>query len=794
MSGLKTLVEGLLTWIVPGSLFLVADENSANGQKQLTYTHRVQVGVTPLKEYGLALARTVKFPRKVMPKAEEILQRIKERRITELMNSSSGARSAAHSSSNCSTADEEGTKEKLLYDLYSSVASICRRVSTDNFVANVDAELKGVLTEFGSKCSQDLRSSIMNLSLKETFNNSRLFLKATPRISCTNLDDTLLRMGVDEEELHSGDSSEDENEIIPETPQSEIAFTPLSDVTKATNTSWLTDVEGESQQRGNGTTIASQFSYQAMLRRLTERAEAQTADGTDPSPFNVHKGFPVLPFVKQLRSKGNEKGNIVEYCREAETSQVDVETGMENGSPDLFVTETESVDDVQFSHQTGGRVEQLQAGGDNILLEDNRNEITPFPQSRKRESASSFFDDDLLRNNDPEVLWETIQTQLRKEGEKEKGFRFDSPEQQNNTQLSFASQFETRSQDEDRFEVRNGRSIPCTVTTNRNMPEKCDGEFRFDTTLNGDGRDRTSEYMWTQEDSSNAIQSNPEILGKFRTSPPLVSGDYEQEPQLLSPPNSEARGLLNQEFSPANKDTKYSETAQCSFDSNYNFRLGLLMNTEITNSHPKGSMEKFHHKSINRHPPSPVSSGSTRSEPHEFIAKYGRIIQENYKKSQSQANPPRGNRNHKSSQNDCKEFLENCRAKMVEKKLFKEPPIPLVSSSMFRPNQKLHLSASVSSISSIYSNEPQVSKQDYSQWLGQYCRSRVQSLGVPTNRKRSHNSTMRSSRVRADIESVNQRWDSYYSEMNNSRSSGSSACSPNPGKHVSFGSGLGNDF
>lgn len=792
MSGLKTLVSDPLTMTFPGSLFLVAEENNANGQKQLSYTHRVQVGVTPLKEYGLALARTVKFPRKVIPKAEEILQRIKERRITELTNSSTGDRSLAHSSSNCSTADEEGTKEKLLYDLYSSLASICRRVATDNFNENVDTELKGVLTEFGSKCSQDLRSSIRNLSLKETFNNSRLFLKATHTISC-KIDDTLLRVGMGEEELHSGVTSEDDDEIIPETPNSKVIFTPFSDVTKATNTSWLTNVEEESQESDNDTTIATQFSYQRMLRKLAERAESQNGDGTDLSPFNAHKGFPVLPYVKQLRLNEKEKDNIVRW--KAENSEMKVEVEIDNDSPDLFPSETEAVGDVRFYDQTEGRVEQLKAGGDNILLEESRNDLTPFPELGKRDSVSSFFDDDTLRNNDPEVLWETIQTQLRKESEEEKSFRFDSPEQANNTQLSFASQFENRSQDGDRFEVRNGRSIPCTVTTKSCMPAVNDEQqFRFDTTLEGDGRDRRSEYLWTQVESSDPIRSNTEILEKLRNSPPQVTGDYKLTPQLWSLPDSEARALWTQEVSPTDKDTQYIQTQQCSIDSNYNFRLGLLMNPQNINTPSRDPMERFNHKSIGGPSPSPTPTRSNRSESNAFIAKYGRIIQENYNKSQSQANRPRGHCNRKSSQNDCKAFLENCRAKAMEKKLFKEPPIPLGNSSVSRPNQKLHLNASVSSISSIHSNEPQVSKQDYSQWLGQYCRSRVQSLGVPTNRKRCHNSTMRRSRVRADIESVNQRWESYYSEMNNSRSSGSSTRSPNPGKQVSFGSGLGNDF
>ncbi|CAD7089356.1 unnamed protein product [Hermetia illucens] len=58
------------------NLFLHAEQNVVEDRLHLTYTHKVMEGVTPIRGYGLALARTVRFPPGVIERAEEIYQQL----------------------------------------------------------------------------------------------------------------------------------------------------------------------------------------------------------------------------------------------------------------------------------------------------------------------------------------------------------------------------------------------------------------------------------------------------------------------------------------------------------------------------------------------------------------------------------------------------------------------------------------------------------------------------------------------------------------------------------------------
>lgn len=131
-----------------------------------------------------------------------------------------------------------------------------------------------------------------------------------------------------------------------------------------------------------------------------------------------------------------------------------------------------------------------------------------------------------------------------------------------------------------------------------------------------------------------------------------------------------------------------------------NFRLGLL-DLEQPSSSAKPSHSNWQ---SNDCAASLASQSSGAAEQHPFIAKYGKVIQENHRKSQSQANQL-ATRTNKSSQS-AQEFLEKYGAKLMEKKLFKEPPVKYPTPLLHQRTRNLEMNASKSCISSIHSTEP----------------------------------------------------------------------------------------
>lgn len=707
---------------------------------KLCYTHRVQVGINPLKEYGLALARTVKFPRKVIPKAEEILERIKNLRVNELISTtrSTGMSGTLNSSSNLS-------REKMFYDLYASVVSICRRVCVDDISVNVEEDLKGILREFSGKCSQDFRDSIRNLSLEENFNQSTLFAR--------NLNDTLNESDRNQSPMREDrrQMEDDEEDVIPETPQ----LTQLSNVTNVTNTSWMTEIE--KVKDNDDMTIISELSYHSLLRRL---AEKRKSDSKDNERFNEHKGFQVLPFVKPLRSQ--ERVDVEIINKDLNSRKESPEIFMDNFKE---IPETpESINNYSIINQRGLLpTNNVQAGGDNRLLVESQGYLNKNIIQPDCDHKTSFFDHTI--NGDE--LWSDLQSQMDEEQ-----FKFDSPEQLNNTQKFFsASQFAATQEENiykkniqidspnysfrnERFVKKTGRNIPCTITSN-DLPKDNEETFKFDQENN----DSFKNYF-SFEESPETIQLEKDILND-------LDNNNDLDDLNISFPSPQKDFLLTQR-----SQEICDSQLPSSNNSNYNFRLGLLdrnkLQNTVVNTPPP---DKLNYAS-----PSASSTGTVRSEPHSFIVKYGKIIQDNYRKSQSQQQPLK---KPVDPNNGAKEFLEKYGGKIMEQKLFKQPPpvtFPLPSSSRGcitntqSPSNPRHfnMNSTASSISSIHSNEPEVTKKDYSGWLAQYCKSRAMSLGMPkNNRKRPHNSTMKSNRSKMDIDLVNRRWESYYTEYNN---------------------------
>lgn len=779
-----------------------------NGAVQLTYTHRVQVGVTAVKEYGLALARTVKFPRKIIPKAENILQKIKDQRVSELINSSDRETSIN---------SETWTKEKLMYDLYASVATICRRGALLGQSVRDGNEIRQILRDFGGKCSQDLRDSIRNLTLEDTFNQSRFFTKKK------GSDESASQMEL--QESVSRVIEEDEEEI-PETPHS--SLTQESIKSRDSNSTFMSgvDVLDCSTDDKNRTNL-SRLSYHSLIKRMAEKAK--------PGGFPIQKKEPriVIPLVKENLKKivdfprpGRATGNLMKKKESNNIGRRDMNfmrERVECHSPEVFdYREKATLREMEEEFEESITA----AGGDNELtggLGQKKSQILESPEKMRK----SFFNDTIA---DLDLPWETFtqdDTQDRRNG-----FLFDSPEKKDKSREFFdeslggekaAPLFDDNHTS--KFQMKNGKRIPCTATSNRGdkLTSQADAPVDFfDTTFKGSSSQNSSfsDYDFfaptqrrpehsqincsqTQnqfdsfdstfnmdEDDDDTIEDSEEInLNPTLDSPDTIDLEREFLNSLGEEGEDDFSGQTTQEIHIPRENNNVQPRTSLD-NSNYNFRLGLL------DLHKRNQKRTDNDESNEK---TPSVNERSHPRPHEFIAKYGKIIEENYKRTQSQPKLQSVSHSEQDSQNVVREFREKYGSVLKERNVFKQPPVRFAVPQKTRPIQKMtqrvssELNCSMQSpLSSIRSPgpSPPPEKRDYSEWLSQYCRSRVKSLGVPAvNRKRPHNSSsVRSARSKMHIESVNKKWESYYTNSNlNMSSSGSDMVSGSVAKRVSFG-------
>lgn len=314
------------------SLYLHVEETQFNGTVKLNYTHKVQMGVTDVKEYGLALARTVKFPSKVLPKAEFILKRIKDRRVQNLIGGSNG--------SITNRSSQEFTKEKLFYDLYATVATMCRKNLSISSSGGVSTELKALMESFRTKCSVDLVHTIQNSDLKTTFSESNLFRKSR---------------GTIEEETISHNISFDtqpmtNDDFVPETPSSNVSQDSLA--TKSSFMSGVDILESTMEERET----YSVHSYHSLIKRMKERSQP-----VNPPDFAKRTDF---------------------YAP----------AGRREKSPDMFENQNILEDNNDESLDIG--TEALTAGGDNELILSQS-----FDTSSNSVNNKSFFGTTAEQNN-----------------------------------------------------------------------------------------------------------------------------------------------------------------------------------------------------------------------------------------------------------------------------------------------------------------------------------------------------------------------------------------------------------
>ncbi|XP_059612168.1 mutS protein homolog 4-like [Phlebotomus argentipes] len=144
------------------NLYLEATENvQENGQVVLDYTHKVKLGVTPLKAYGLSLARQISFPKHVIPRAEELykkLESVSERAEFEDNPEKPGCKDTLEN-------------ERKLYDLYANLASILRSTSesSEDFVRQ---EVDKILKKFIETADPQFLMNVRTKSAPDVLNTS----------------------------------------------------------------------------------------------------------------------------------------------------------------------------------------------------------------------------------------------------------------------------------------------------------------------------------------------------------------------------------------------------------------------------------------------------------------------------------------------------------------------------------------------------------------------------------------------------------------------------------------------
>lgn len=323
------------------------------------------MGVTPIQEYGLALARTVRFPLTTIPKAEQILAKLREARVSQISSNNSCLSSEKISSDN----------ERKFYDVYASIATSYRK---DNKEAAA-AELAAMFSAFKPKCTQTLIDSIRVQPIEDTLNSSALF-KQVARLNESIADKTVT----------SRTSDESQGTFI----TVESARTAVSD------TSWMS-VKGVQR---NDTTDLSKLSHHSLMRRIANHND----DITD------------------IIERSSINGSYVTVDEvNATTSVTEKDTSQQNNSPVIFEETLEENDDhfrlsgicpVVSTSQRSIR-DRVFACGDGSAI-DTQKKRSPVEVSNPIKNQESFFEEPAIGD----CSWNDMQCEETME------FKFDSPE------------------------------------------------------------------------------------------------------------------------------------------------------------------------------------------------------------------------------------------------------------------------------------------------------------------------------------------------------------------------------
>lgn len=147
---------------------MVVKQKVIDDQIRLDFKYQVLSGPSPMKNYGLALARSLRFPSSMLDRAEELISKVEDDSVLPFMNEA-GKKTSNDKDGDVTMMDEttqdiEGI-EKDVIDLYSYVLLL---MSTEE-----DKQLDYISVEIVNNKLRDLLES-MTPSLKEMLKNSSL--------------------------------------------------------------------------------------------------------------------------------------------------------------------------------------------------------------------------------------------------------------------------------------------------------------------------------------------------------------------------------------------------------------------------------------------------------------------------------------------------------------------------------------------------------------------------------------------------------------------------------------------
>lgn len=144
---------------------------NCDDQPRLEFKYKIQSGPTTIKNYGLALARCLRFPSTLIDRAEEIVDQILDESIIDITEntqkqSPDGSESMEVDETNetSNASQEMSALDKDVIDLYSYVLlMMSNNKKQSNSVDIVNQKLMGLI----EKMSPDFRDLIKNSSLEE---------------------------------------------------------------------------------------------------------------------------------------------------------------------------------------------------------------------------------------------------------------------------------------------------------------------------------------------------------------------------------------------------------------------------------------------------------------------------------------------------------------------------------------------------------------------------------------------------------------------------------------------------
>lgn len=147
-------------------------EKTVEGKPRLEYKYKIQSGPSPIKSYGLALARCLRFPTSLIDRAEEVLNQIEDESFfNKSRTKKPGSRDETLNTTSTSyVATAMAELDKDVIDLYSYVLLL---MSSDQDheaesvnMAVINLKLKSLI----EKMTPEFRAFVKNSPLQDVIN------------------------------------------------------------------------------------------------------------------------------------------------------------------------------------------------------------------------------------------------------------------------------------------------------------------------------------------------------------------------------------------------------------------------------------------------------------------------------------------------------------------------------------------------------------------------------------------------------------------------------------------------